>query len=175
MIRRCYDKDMLVKNPTYRGISVCDEWMIASNFKEWMKSQIWQGLELDKDILIQGNTVYGPSSCAFVPKRINTLLLFKREVGEFPVGVSLRSGSYNSTKKFCSRNEKFPSGKTVKYHLNYIEAHKCWQIEKAKNIEKAINWYSTLSCFRTDVAESLMSRVWKLRNDAVTGEETKFI
>jgi len=52
-------------------------------------------------------------------------------------------------------------------------AHKMWQIAKADTIEESISWYATLNCFRTDVADVLMGKVWQLRTDAVYEIETK--
>lgn len=60
MIRRCYSKAQLGKNPNYEGCTVCDEWLTFSNFKSWMEKQDWEGKELDKDLLVRGNKVYSP-------------------------------------------------------------------------------------------------------------------
>lgn len=34
-----------------------------------------EGWHLDKDILLKGNKVYSPETCAFVPAKINSLLI----------------------------------------------------------------------------------------------------
>lgn len=52
-------------------------------------------------------------------------------------------------------------------------AHKAWQWEKALQIELAIAWYATQPYFRTDVAEALTQRVWKLRLEHKQDLETK--
>ena len=33
MLERCYSEKFQEKNPTYRGCSVCEEWLTFSNFK----------------------------------------------------------------------------------------------------------------------------------------------
>lgn len=33
MIKRCYSKNYSIRNPTYKGCSVCKEWHLFSNFK----------------------------------------------------------------------------------------------------------------------------------------------
>lgn len=81
MLRRCYDKKFQEKQPTYIGCSVCDEWKYFSNFKSWFDKNYRYDLEelglkpsLDKDLLIEGNKVYSPSTCVFLPHRINSFL-----------------------------------------------------------------------------------------------------
>ena len=53
------------------------------------------------------------------------------------------------------------------------EAHAAWQIGKAEALEFVINRYAQEECFRTDVADALMRRVWDLRLDNANGVETK--
>jgi hypothetical protein len=88
MLVRCYSESFHKKTPTYIGCHVISEWLIFSNFKLWMKSYEWQGKELDKDILIQGNKVYSPSTCIFVTHQINSLLNNStKSRGLLPLGV----------------------------------------------------------------------------------------
>lgn len=97
MIKRCYSEKEQERNPSYKGCSVIDEWHYFMTFKEWMEKQDWEGKELDKDILIQGNKVYSPNTCIFVSRSVNALLcdsLASR--GEYPQGVSL-----------CNRPKKY--------------------------------------------------------------------
>jgi len=49
MISRCYSERELEKYPTYKGCSVCEDWLYFSRFKAWMEKQAWEGLVLDKD------------------------------------------------------------------------------------------------------------------------------
>jgi hypothetical protein len=70
MMTRCYSD----KYPTYTGCSVCEEWLLFTNFKSWMIKQDWQGKDLDKDLLLQSNKIYSPNTCVFVPPEINRLL-----------------------------------------------------------------------------------------------------
>jgi len=94
MLDRCYSKKHQRTHPTYIGCSVADEWLTFSNFKDWMIKQDWQEKQLDKDILIYGNKVYGPSSCIFVSGQINRLLIdCGASRGEWPQGVCLHKGS----------------------------------------------------------------------------------
>ena len=67
MLRRAFSEKYKAKNPSYLCVTVCEEWKYFSNFKKWMETQYFDGLELDKDILKSGNSVYSPETCAFVP------------------------------------------------------------------------------------------------------------
>jgi len=73
MLKRCYNKGTQDKNPTYKGCSVCDEWLLFSNFKRWMDDNNYKGEHLDKDILKEGNKIYSPDTCYLVSNRINNL------------------------------------------------------------------------------------------------------
>lgn len=77
-----------------------------SVFCAWMEKQDWQGKQLDKDILIQGNKIYGPDTCLFVTNAINNLLNnSSASRGALPVGVCLngRNGRYFA---YCNVNGK---------------------------------------------------------------------
>ena len=59
MLQRCYQEQSLKKRPRYRGCSVCQEWLLYSNFKKWFESQeneYKDGYGVDKDIIKKGNT-----------------------------------------------------------------------------------------------------------------------
>lgn len=91
MMKRALSPKYLAKFPTYEGSSVCDGWQFISEFKDWTTSQVWQGLELDKDILVIGNKHYSPETCAYVPKFVNYCFLTRPAGrGDNPIGVSLR-------------------------------------------------------------------------------------
>jgi len=88
MLKRCYSDDLLLLRPTYKGCTVCEEWLTFSNFKEWMKKQKWEGMELDKDIINPGNKFYSPESCRFVTQALNSLLTDgTASRGLYPQGV----------------------------------------------------------------------------------------
>ena len=89
MLKRCYSDRYQSLKPTYKGCSVCGEWLIFSAFKKWMKTQDWKGKHLDKDILIPDNKIYSPESCIFISVTLNNLLGSNdASRGEYPQGVS---------------------------------------------------------------------------------------
>lgn len=72
MIRRCYDAKYQERHPTYAGCTVSEDWHTFSRFREWMELQDFEGLQLDKDILIKGNKLYSPETCVFVTPMVNS-------------------------------------------------------------------------------------------------------
>lgn len=92
MIERCYSEKWQEKCPTYKGCSVCSEWLTFSNFREWMDRQNWNGNHLDKDIILSGNKIYSPDTCIFIPQAINSLLTDSGSLrGKHPIGVTYDS------------------------------------------------------------------------------------
>jgi hypothetical protein len=95
MLRRCYSEKYHKKKPTYKGCSVCEEWLLFSNFKRWFDENHIDGYVLDKDILVKGNKVYSPDACCFVPNDLNVMVKSSGVERDLPTGVYLlKSGRY---------------------------------------------------------------------------------
>lgn len=74
MFSRCYNEKYQEKQPTYIGCSVSEEFWNFQNFAEWYNEKKYvcnYPLELDKDLLYEGNKIYSPSRCCLLPKEIN--------------------------------------------------------------------------------------------------------
>ena len=86
------------ENPTYRGTTVCEEWLTLSNFITWVEShENWRGKRIDKDILCPGNKHYSPETCVLVSTRLNNLLTDRAALrGECPKGVNLDGKRYRA-------------------------------------------------------------------------------
>lgn len=88
MLGRCYSKKYHERQPTYKGCTVCEEWKYFSNFREWMEQRNWQDRDLDKDFLSEGNKIYGPDTCVFIPSKMNAFIIASsRAKGLYPIGV----------------------------------------------------------------------------------------
>lgn len=167
------------------GSSVCSEWLSFSSFKSWMEKQDWQGMDLDKDILVKDNKEYGPNTCAFVPKRLNNLLgAVSASRGEYPLGVYYQNKNKNAVSELSSpyrarvstvSDDGVAKTTNIGYYGTPAEAHRAWQWEKAAEIERTVAWYATQDCFRIDVAEALISRVWEIRLAFSLEKETKIL
>ena len=137
MLQRCYAKKSQGQNPAYVGCSVAEEWYSFSNFYRWLHQNNWEkGLHIDKDLLIEGNKVYGPDTCCLVPQAINKLLLDSaRARGSYPQGVSFHklAGKYLAK---VSENGKLK-------HLGYFNTIE--EAERAYKDAKAIVILNTVS------------------------------
>jgi len=80
MIDRCYKSILQEKHPTYKDVTVCEEWHNFQNFAKWMEDnyrpETMQGWELDKDLLSNFTPTYSPETCCFIPSSLNSLLGF---------------------------------------------------------------------------------------------------
>lgn len=134
MIMRCKSKASLKKNPSYKGVEICEEWRYFSNFIKWVKSQPnknWENCHLDKDILSGENKRYSPETCVYVSVTINNFMLdSKGNRGETMLGVSpeRRKGR----KPFRARCKDPFTGKKhqIGAFWTEIEAHLTWKAKK---------------------------------------------
>jgi hypothetical protein len=129
MLHRCYYEPYSIRYPTYKGCSVCEEWIHFSNFKSWMETQDFEGKELDKDILVEGNKIYSAETCRFVTKQLNYFLTDHNAFrGDWPLGVIWQKHA-NKFRIRCSN----PFTKKQE-HLGYLvcpnEAHELWKKKK---------------------------------------------
>ena len=129
MVMRCYYDKSLERRPTYRGCSVCPEWIYFMKFRAWMMVQDWQGKALDKDLLIEGNKVYSPTTCVFVDQTTNNFTNdHGRAGGDCPLGVYF----YKHNGKFMARCGN-PFSKKQEYLGLFTcehEAHLAWKKRK---------------------------------------------
>ena len=152
MLERCYSVKLQERRPTYRGCTVSEEWERFSNFRAWMVTQDWEGKQLDKDLLLEGNKVYSAETCVFVSHSVNSFTLDCGAArGEWMVGVYWHKCT-NKFKSQCSN----PLTKKIE-HLGLftceLEAHQAW-------LKRKLELAKELAEIQTDerVAEALIHR-----------------
>lgn len=157
MIERCFSTKFQERNPTYRGCSVSEEWLVFSVFKRWMESQDWEGKQLDKDLLVEGNKVYSAGTCVFVTLAVNSFTNDCRASrGEWSLGVDW----YKSRQKFRA-NCHNPFTKKLEYlglFTSEQDAHQAW-------LKRKLELAKELAAIQTDsrVAEALINRYSKIQ------------
>jgi hypothetical protein len=83
MLERCYSEKHHKVYPSYIGCSVCEEWLLFSNFRAWCIDQEKitgfcikeDKLQLDKDIKVEGNKIYSPTTCILLPNKVNSFII----------------------------------------------------------------------------------------------------
>lgn len=119
VIQRCYNRKIHKYKPEYKDKSVCEEWQNYANFKIWYDEHyVPDGnnqLDLDKDLLVQGNKVYSPETCVFLLHYQNTMFersakdkIYEKEDGTFVIGGGKKK-TYATLKEaediVCERNQ----------------------------------------------------------------------
>jgi len=123
MLKRCYDKELHSKHPTYKDCSVCEEWHNFQMFAEWFELNYIEGYHLDKDIKIDGNKVYSPSSCLFVSQSENAIKANAKHFN-FTTPDGYEIDVYNLS-EFCRKNN-LTQGEMSNVHLGKSDIHKGW-------------------------------------------------
>ena len=184
LLNRCFCPNEKERHPCYLDVLVCEDWLRFSRFKSWMDSQTYldlavKKLNLDKDLLILGNKEYSPEKCAFVPGRINTLLLTNgRSRGEQPIGVyyhtDMKSRPYRA-----SINDNFDQRIRSSYYNTAEEAHTWWQEKKADVIREAVELWKVdpihRNSYREDVAQAILLRADMIDRHRTERVETKYL
>lgn len=155
MLERCYSAKLQDRHPTYRGCTVAEDWLTFSNFRAWMRTQDFEGKQLDKDLLFEGNKVYSEGTCVFVTGAVNNFTIDSGATrGEWLVGACWHKGA----NKLISRCRN-PFTKKLE-HLGYFtceqEAHNAWAKRKLELARE-------LAAIQTDprVAKALIDRYSK--------------
>lgn len=155
MLNRCYSDKLQDRYPTYKGCSVSNDWLKFSNFKSWMMTQDWEGKHLDKDLLFEGNKVYGPETCVFVTQTVNKFTTDGGAArGEWLLGV-IRDKRRDKFQSKC-RNPFTKKQEFLGSFDSEQEAHEAWRKRK---LELAHD----LAAIQADprVAEALINRYSK--------------
>lgn len=136
MLHRCYSENTHARQPTYKDCSVDPHWHNFQNFAKWFEenynNEYMQDWQLDKDILFEGNKVYSPETCCFVPREINIMI----------------NGSGNTLYIYQRKDTYYPVIR-IKKKDTYLGSTKCRKIAvgrvlsaKKDNMRKVLNNYS---------------------------------
>jgi hypothetical protein len=174
MKTRCSDSSRYsIEKPTYKDCE--NHFLDFQIFLGWCFTQEaylltddagrWQ---LDKDVLIKGNKVYSPETCAFIPSYINGIFGNCVKKTELPLGVNYRE----RFKKFVSQANIDGKRKHLGHFDDPNDAHRAWQLSKIGAIKSALDRYSKSFGSREDICQSLMERIYSLKEDILIGRET---
>lgn len=149
MLTRCYSEEYHLRQPTYIGCTVCEEWHNFQNFAKWYDENYYEidnienKMQLDKDILFKRNKIYSPDTCCFVPKRINVLFQkTNKKRGNLPIGVSLNKITNKEFNKYISSaNNKYCKKVTIGYFSTPEEAFRVYKNFKENVLKEVADEY----------------------------------
>lgn len=77
MLCRVYSEFEKAQRPSTVDLQLHEDWHNFQIFAEWATNQKGygiEGFEIDKDLLIRNNNLYSPTTCCFLPRKLNTRL-----------------------------------------------------------------------------------------------------
>jgi len=128
MLDRCYGPKNDGRNQAYVDCSVTEEWFSFTKFSAWATVQLYwneDGVELDKDLLVEGNRVYSPETCLIVPKVVNNF--FPQKITE-DIGVKYFPNRKKPWRAKCGCGKK--NDKWIGYFATKKEAQTTYLQEK---------------------------------------------
>lgn len=139
MLRRCYveqnNKDWLRYGG--KGCTVSEEWHNFQTFHKWYTSNARDGYDLDKDIILQGNTVYSPKFCNMIPASLNKMLTFTDNLRNGKLGTFYNKDMY----KWAAVVQTHLDGKVLEYFSSEQKAYEFYCKERTKSIRNAADYY----------------------------------
>ena len=129
MLKRCYKSEESKKS--YADKSVIEEWHCFQDFAAWATKQPNFGRDkwdLEKDLLVKNNKVYGPETCVYLPREINSFIKRKSFNG-LPLGVDI-AYNYDGTPYY--RTQAREDGKNINLgrFYNVEEAFMAYKVHK---------------------------------------------
>lgn len=137
MVRRTHSSSFKEQKLSYKDCEICEEWKYFSKFKAWMETQDWEGKELDKDLIVRGNKLYSPETCAFIDRKINTFIVESlNKTNGLPIGVMHYRDRYKALLK--ENNKSIYLGIYDKVEDAY-EAWLSYKLKQAKELAATIS------------------------------------
>jgi hypothetical protein len=130
------DPKWLENKPSYQDCTLDSRWYKLSAFKEWIEQwEDFENKEVDKDILIAGNKLYGPDTCLMVRPIVNKWFMPNpNSSSNLPRGVT-------KSKKGCIKPYRSQintiSGKKIAlgYFLTIEEASAAYELARKNEIQ----------------------------------------
>jgi len=105
-----------------------------------MMGQNWEGLALDKDLIVRGNRVYSKETCVFITPQLNNLLNHNAAIrGKYPQGVSWNKRAKKYQAHIRIEGKKIHLG----YHTTIAEAERAYKVAKSAEILRQVNLPTT--------------------------------
>ena len=156
MMCRCFSEKYKRRRSLCNGCTVCDDWLVFSNFKKWCKdvgNGYISGYCLDKDLILSGNKHYCPETCCFVPNEINTIInKQKRQRGTLPIGVT----KDKKRNKYCAQISKHKKNVHIGTFNSPEDAYAAYKKEKESYVKEIARKYYISGSITQRVYDALM-------------------
>lgn len=130
---RCYDKKLQLIQTSYIDCYVDERWYNFQVFAKWFENNYRENFELDKDILIKRNKIYGPDTCCFVPQEINKIFSkSEKSRNDICIGVYKRGDTY------YTQIQKFKKLIYLGTYDSFEEAFKIYKNTKEEYIKEVV-------------------------------------
>jgi len=147
MLGRCYSEKLLLKNPTYKDVTVSEDWHNYQAFAEWFTQNYIEGFALDKDLLSGDIKMYSKHTCIFIPEGLNSFIAF--------ASFSSNNTSGNIGVSWDKQNKKWYASISVNGKLKYLG--------NFKNKQEAAEVYAK--------AREEQANIWKERMKGVVPQQ----
>lgn len=134
MIERCYNKSSIgYSGYGASGVTVCDDWLCFDNFLNDLQNikgfdyekYINGKIQLDKDLIINGNKIYSKETCMFISESINKQNQPSRKKNFKAISPDGNVYIYNNQNE-CARNFNLTARTIGKILNGQLKTHKGW-------------------------------------------------
>lgn len=155
ILSRCYGVRTKA-NVCYEGCEMDPSWFSYMTFVEWYDAHHRDGWELEKDLLVPGNKVYGPDTCVFVPHYLNLAI------------TKLDSKGYSVDKRLKIKPYIVMIGDTyIGGYATPEEAWEAWAIARANHLLDVHDRYIKEPGFNWQVAARIGEIAVELTDKAI--------
>lgn len=154
MLSRVYGSSKYQAYSPWSDASVCEVWLVFSNFKSWMEAQDWKGKHLDKDI-IADSKIYSPDTAVFVSRKINAFFadtrntrasgnICSKQGNKYQTSVTIhKNGKWVGSSLWCDSYEE--AIRLYCTHRDLYAKHLTSLTEDSRVKYALINWRSKIS------------------------------
>ena len=139
VLQRCYSPSNERMRSGYKDCTVSDMFKMFPLFLCWWKENVVDdktSYQLDKDILVKGNRIYGEDTCCLVPREINNLFINTKNTNKtLPVGVRFVEG----TNMFKSVVRKFGKSTCLGSYTTVEKAFNAYKKAKEAHVKDVAN------------------------------------
>lgn len=154
---RCYSLKYQARYPTYKGYSVCSEWLGFSAFKDWMADQHFEGMHLDKDLIDPLTKEYSPATCAFIPSWLNKAFN-ENSAQRSQWGIGVRKQTKSWGVRYMASISIDGWSTFIGSYERPEEAAAAYQAARKKYLQQLIERYAGMNAADQRVVAALMAR-----------------